>query len=191
MDKFENDTSLMNGKGESNIDWITVNGAHIPIKNDESKKEAVDNFINDKDKQDTIQSLVNNLKKVKNIKYKELRDYIKNLNPIKLTINDDEIIAQFDKYTAKKNIYGKGLSDDAGYNYKLSNISKIPQIVKTSKYKYSQVEKGKKTSQHIGVKKWHYFINTIETDNGNFNVVVNIRDKGNEQFIYEIAIKKA
>ena len=38
MDK---DKSLLNGKGEDDISWITVNGAHIPIRDGEDKAAAI------------------------------------------------------------------------------------------------------------------------------------------------------
>lgn len=36
MSKLTKDNDLMSGKGENDVDWITVNGSHIPIK--EGKK---------------------------------------------------------------------------------------------------------------------------------------------------------
>ncbi len=41
MDNIKADKNLMNGKGEEDVQWITANGAHIPIKEGESKQEAV------------------------------------------------------------------------------------------------------------------------------------------------------
>lgn len=44
MADFKKDNDLTSGKGESEVDWITVNGAHIPIKNGENIDKAIDNF---------------------------------------------------------------------------------------------------------------------------------------------------
>lgn len=50
MSKFERDDNIMNGKGESDIDWITVKGNHIPIKDGESPGEAIKKHFAKKDK---------------------------------------------------------------------------------------------------------------------------------------------
>ena len=50
MDKFIKDTNIMNGKGESEeMEWITVNGTHIPIKDGESPKEAIKKHFEEKE----------------------------------------------------------------------------------------------------------------------------------------------
>lgn len=46
---FKKDNNLLNGKGENDIEWITVNGAHIPIKDGETPKQAIENKFKDKD----------------------------------------------------------------------------------------------------------------------------------------------
>lgn len=39
MDKIVRNKSIMEGKGENNeVKWVTINGAHIPIKAGESKE---------------------------------------------------------------------------------------------------------------------------------------------------------
>ena len=44
---------------------------------------------------------------------------------------------------------------------------------------------------HAGVKEWHYFLNEITAADGKtFNVIINVRDKGSNQFIYEVALKR-
>lgn len=141
-------------------------------------------------KKENIKRLVQVLKQIKKIKVKELFDIIRNFDSVNLSTDDKELIAEFDKYTANKNIYGHGKSDKEGYIYKLNNIHSIPKIIKTSQYNYSKKEIGKNTPQHKDVKSWHYFTNEIKTDKGDFNVIVNIRDKGNKQFVYEVAIKR-
>ncbi len=203
MDKFKNNKDLISGKGEQDIEWITANGTHIPIKEGENKKEAVNQFVEDKEKQEAIQSLVNVLKNASYIKSnnnssniktklsnKQLVDKIMSFQPIELQIRDRTIIAQFDKYTANKNVYERNRSDYKGFAYKKDNIEQLPTIIKSSTYSYSTPEIGKKLPQHRGVKEWHYFINQIDTEKGKFDVVINVRDKGNEQFVYEVAFKK-
>jgi hypothetical protein len=42
VDEFKKDTNLLNGKGENDVEWITVNGSHIPIEDGESPQEAIE-----------------------------------------------------------------------------------------------------------------------------------------------------
>lgn len=127
MSDFKKENNLMSGKGEDDVQWITVKGNHIPIKNGESPQEAIKNHFANKNKvnqigrNQQIKDLISVLNKIKHIKIKELKEYIKNLSPIKLTINDNEIIAEFDEYTAKKNIFDQGKSDKTGFKYKLKS----------------------------------------------------------------------
>ena len=54
MDEMKKDTNLLNGKGEEdNVSWITLNGAHIPIRNGETREAAISRFFSEykKDKQ--------------------------------------------------------------------------------------------------------------------------------------------
>ncbi len=190
MSEIKKENNLMSGKGEQDIEWITANGSHIPIKDGESKQEAVDNFINDKQKQESVERLINSLKQVSKVKMRDLATYIKNLKPVKLIIKDNEIIAQFDKFSANKNVYTRGNSSPDGFNYKLNNVDKLPNIIETSQYTHTTKEKGKKSIHHKGVKEWHYFVNQIDSDTGKYDVVVNVRDKGENKYIYEIAITK-
>ena len=45
---------------------------------------------------------------------------------------------------------------------------------------------GKKTAAHKDVKFWHYFKGKVETVKGTYDITINIRDKGDKQFVYEI-----
>lgn len=144
----------------------------------------------DEDKKAAIQRLVETLKKVKKIKIKELAAMIKNFQPIELHTDSKDILAEFDNFTANKNIYDIGNSNKDGYKYKIANIANIPQMIKDSKYTHSSKETGKTSKQHKNVNEWHYFSNQIETEKGKYNVVVNVRDLGKRQFVYEIAIKR-
>ena len=49
---MKKDTNLLNGKGEDeDVYWITVNGAHIPVEEGESKKDAITKHFKDKAEQ--------------------------------------------------------------------------------------------------------------------------------------------
>lgn len=159
---------------------------------DEVPEDAIGfsyNKFNEEHKQE-ISKLINTLKGIKKIKTKELIEYIKSLEPISLRTNGKEIIAEFDKFTARENIFGDSVSDNEGYNYKLKNIKDLPSYIETSKYSNSSKASGKNVKSHIGVKEWHYFLNTIATDDGIFDITVNIRDKGDKQYIYLVSFKK-
>lgn len=45
MGDFEKNKNLMNGKGEDDVQWITVKGNHIPIKDGENPQEAIKNHF--------------------------------------------------------------------------------------------------------------------------------------------------
>ncbi len=197
MGDFEKNKNLMNGKGEDDVQWITVKGNHIPIKDGENPQESIKNHFANKnkvnetnnEKSEQIQKLVRTLKQIKKIKLKELVDYVKGLKPIKLQVKDDEILAEFDSFTAKKNIYSRSNSDYEGQKFKIENIKNLSNYIQTSSYLKSTLEKGKDSPQHKGVKMWHYFKNKIQTDKGVFDITINIRDKGMHQYIYEVAFK--
>lgn len=56
MSIFKKDYNLLNGKGEDGITWITVNGAHIPIKDGESVEDAIEKHFGKKDKEEFPQN---------------------------------------------------------------------------------------------------------------------------------------
>lgn len=140
-------------------------------------------------KQNAILRLVDTLKRVKKVKLKEMVEFIESLNPIELKINDKYILAAFDKYTAEKNLYTRGNSTHRGFTFKLNNIKELPKFIENSNYAYSKPEIGKESRQHKGVKEWHYFKNNIQLGEEKYDVIVNIRDKGEKQYIYEVTFK--
>lgn len=136
-----------------------------------------------------IEKLTQALKSIKKIKLKELAQLIQSFDPIDLKIYDKKIAPAFDKYSANKNLYTRGNSTYRGFAFKLENIQKLPEFIKDAKYIYSKEEEGKESKQHKGVKEWHYFKKEIQIENEKYEMVVNIRDKGNQQYIYEVIFK--
>ena len=114
---------------------------------------------------------------------------IKYFQPIELHTDNKSILAEFDKFTANKNLYAKGNSTQRGFLYKKEHIKDLPSYITNSKYDYSSEETGKKTAAHKDVKFWHYFKGKVETDKGTYDITINIRDKGDKQFVYEIAFR--
>lgn len=192
MEEFKKDNDIMSGKGEKDIDWITVKGSHIPLKDGQTPKEAIQQqFGNQTTKKDYGGHSQEITKQpISKEKLKQLVKDILNFEPITLKINGRIITAKFDKYSAQKNIYTRGTSTHEGYLFKLDNIHNLPTYIGTSHYAYSKQETGKDSRQHQGVKEWHYFINKIQTSQGVFDITVNVRDKGSNQFIYEVAFRK-
>lgn len=148
------------------------------------REEEINNY-----KKEQIINLIKTLNEVKKIKLKELVNIIKNFDPIELKINDKKILAAFDKYAAEKNLYTRGNSTHKGFSFKLKNINDLPKFIKDSQYYYSKPETGKNTRQHKGVKEWHYFKSNVQVGDEKYNVVINIRDKGNKQYVYEVTFK--
>ncbi len=192
MDKFRKNNNLLNGKGEDDIKWITVKGSHIPLKDGQTPRQAIQqHFGNQITKNGHINHIQETTKQpISKERLKQLVKDILNFESITLKINDRIITAKFDRYSAQKNIYTRGTSTHDGYLFKLNNIYNLPTYIGTSHYSYSKQETGKDSRQHQGVKEWHYFINKIQTSQGIFDITINVRDKGSNQFIYEVAFRK-
>ena len=195
---FEKDTDIMNGKGEwDEAEHPRDSDGKFTSKGGGQSTTSQVNSENEAEKKDAYQRLATTLKKVAESKLKmpkpKMADLVKkimNFEPIKLKIGDREIIAEFDRYGARENFYGDKISDRAGYNFKKNNVEKLPEYIRTSTYAYSSPEKGKNSDAHKGVIEWHYFINEIQTNEGIFDINVNVRDKGKNQFVYLITFNK-
>lgn len=140
-------------------------------------------------KKEKVQQLIQKLNEVKKFKLKELVQFIQDCEPIELKIYDKTILAEFDKYSADKNIYAKGRSTQKGFNFKISHIQELPEFMQGAEYTHSKHEIGKMTKQHKGVKEWHYFKKEIQIGDEKYDVVINVRDKGNRQFVYEVIFR--
>lgn len=183
---FEKDSNLLIGKGEwDETEHPRDEDGKFTLKNDNqmttSKEKTLSEDYNSGQMVKT---------KIPKEKFKTLVKNLMNFEPITLQMGDRTITAKFDNFGARKNIYGRGNSDFEGYKFKLNNIDRLPEYIQTSQYNYSLKESGKNTPQHKGVKEWHYFINKVSTDKGIFDITINIRDKGLNQFIYEVSFKK-
>lgn len=145
--------------------------------------EKVEKVLTDEEKR-------KNNKKERLERDKRLANIIKSFDPIPLKIGDKKILAEFDKFTAKKNIYNKEIIDRAGVKWKKEHIEQLPKILKNVKYIRADKEKGKDKAAHKGVKQWHYFRLKLRDKNKKFNLLLNVREKNNRYFIYEIKITK-
>lgn len=197
------DKNLLNGKGEDDISWITVNGAHIPIKDGEDKAAAIKkHFEYSAEKKDAVKHLTETLKKVAESKYKlskpKMADLVKkimNFEPVILKIDNKDTLVEFDAFGARKIIYGKSGSKKLKENarektVKLKSIDNLPEYIRTSTYQNSDVESGKNGKAHKGVIKWHYLINQVSINNKKYNIHIDVRDKGKQKFVYFVTFKK-
>ena len=129
--------------------------------------------------------------KVERSKLSTLVKQVIKFEPIKLKIGDREIIAKFDRVGAGKIVYGKGKYESfEEKQIKLLNIQNLPEYIKTATYRNSEKDVGKTGKAHENVLEWHYFINEVKTTQGIFNIQIDVRDKGENQFVYFVTFKK-
>ena len=190
MAKFEKDNNLMSGKGEwEESEHPRDNDGKFTSKGGGQSTTSQEKDKTQSTKKDAIKHL--NTKLDKN----ELVRKIRNFEPIKLMVEDREITAQFDRSGAKKIVYGKSESKERfetakDHNAKLKNIDKLPEFIKTSRYERSSLEDGKSSKTHIGVKEWHYFENKVDINNKKYDIFIDIRDKGQNQYVYFVRFKE-
>lgn len=101
--------------------------------------------------------------------------------------------AQMDSKGAQKGIYGDKKSTKSGFTAKM-NIGaegNYFELLEKSRYYSSSLEQGKTTSNgaHKEIKNWDYFVKTIKSDGKVYDVLINIRDTGNDQYVYDVTLK--
>ncbi|MBR1925286.1 MAG: hypothetical protein IJ837_00320 [Clostridia bacterium] len=69
-------------------------------------------------------------------------------------------------------------------------MDNLPNYIKTSTYKNSAKEDGKEKSSHKWVKEWHYFENNVEINKKNYNIFIDVKDTGRNQFVYFVRFHK-
>ena len=161
----------------------------LGISTKESKESS--NLSNEEKRlQEITGEKVEDVKQRRKERNKQLVHTIKNFDPIPLKIGDKKIQVEFDQFTAKKNIFARGKSDQEGYLWKREHIEQLPKMLKNIRYWKSDKEIGKNTLQHKGVKQWHYFKLKMRDRKNKYNMLVNVREKNNKYYVYEIAVKK-
>ena len=97
----------------------------------------------------------------------------------------------YDKSGVKKGIHGDNKSDKKGYKAKI-NIGadgNYIELAENSLYKGSSVEQGKDNKFHKNAQSWDYYVKTIKSDGNYFDVLINVKDTGNEHYVYDITLK--
>lgn len=139
-----------------------------------------------------------NLKSLSLKKRKELLiDAIRNEyvgRTAKFNKNGTVYYATLDTVSARKSLYGDKKSDKKGYKAKI-NIGadgNYFELVENALYDSSKDEVGKTTNTdiHDNVAQWDYYIKTIISDGRYFKVLINVADKGNNQYVYDVSLKE-
>ena len=65
------------------------------------------------------------------------------------------------------------------------------EFAENSLYTGSSIEQEKDGSFHKNAKTWDYYVKTVKCDGVYFDVLINVMDTGNKQFVYDITMKEA
>lgn len=101
--------------------------------------------------------------------------------------------AVLDEAGIRKGIYGDKNSQNAGYKTKI-NIGADKnyfELLENSKYYRSSLEQGKTTASgvHDNTLSWDYYLKTIKADGKFYDVLINVRNAGKDQFVYDVSLK--
>lgn len=112
----------------------------------------------------------------------------------KFNKNGTVYYATLDTVSARKSLYGDKKSDKRGYKAKI-NIGadgNYFELVENALYDSSKDEVGKTTNTdiHDNVAQWDYYIKTVISDGRYYKVLINVADKGNNQYVYDVSLKE-
>ena len=112
----------------------------------------------------------------------------------KFNKNGTVYYATLDTVSARKSLYGDKKSDKKGYKAKI-NIGadgNYFELVENALYDSSKDEVGKTTNTdiHDNVAQWDYYIKTVISDGRYYKVLINVADKGNNQYVYDVSLKE-
>lgn len=100
--------------------------------------------------------------------------------------------ALYDQMSLKKGVYGDKKSDEAGKKAKI-NIGadgNYIELAENALYSNSSIEQGKNSKFHKNAKVWDYYVKTIKSDGIYYDVLINVKDTGNEQYVYDITLRR-
>ena len=106
--------------------------------------------------------------------------------------NGHAYYARFDDGDIRKNIYGDKKSDSKGYRAKINEGAdgSIFQLVENAQYNGSKDEVVKNISAHTGVKRWDYFIKTVQINGVVYDLVANVRKKVGAEYVYSLQLRE-
>lgn len=95
----------------------------------------------------------------------------------------------------RKGIYGDKKSTQSGYHAKLNVAAdgNYFELLENSLYEgSSQNKNNKEASNNIHKKNtsWDYFVKQVKIDDNLYNVLINVADNGNKQFVYDVTLKR-
>ena len=190
LDKIEQKSNLTNE--EKRLQELTGEKVKKELTDEEKKNRKQKRHEKNKRKK---RQWTEEERQVWNAENKELKKILQNHPPITIQIDGRKVQAHFDKFTAKKNIYKACKSDEQGFEWKRKHMQYIGKLIEKSKYWTTDEERGNKLDKngnvkeaHRGVKWWHYLRLKLRDRKAKFDMLVNIREKNNNFYIYEIAI---
>lgn len=104
--------------------------------------------------------------------------------------NGHDYYAKFDESSIDKNIAGDKDSSPKGWRAKI-NVGadgNIFELVENSLYDHSKPETGKGGAPHKKINYWDYFVKTVQIDNMVYDVLINIRRKNSQDYVYSIRL---
>lgn len=112
----------------------------------------------------------------------------------KFNKNGEIYYAQYNEQGVRKGVYGDKKSDMNGRKAK-TNIGadgNYIELAENALYTGTLTEKGKTTNNgfHTDAKTWDYYEKTIKSDGKYYDVLINVKDTGNEQYVYDITLKE-
>lgn len=111
----------------------------------------------------------------------------------KFVKNGHVYYALYDESGIRKGIYGDKKSSRKGLRAKISigAEEEYIELAENSIYTGSKTELGKTNRFHRNAKTWDYYIKTIEFEGDYFDVLINVKDTGNEHYVYDVTLKEA
>lgn len=108
----------------------------------------------------------------------------------KFMIGNEAYYARFEDVDLKKNIYGDRKSSQRGYNAKINTGASgdIFNLVENARYYGSKSETGKEAAAHQDVQNWDYFVKQVQIDGRVYDLLANVRRKGNGEYVYSIQL---
>lgn len=113
----------------------------------------------------------------------------------KFTKNGVTYYALYNEQGVRKGVYGDKKSDTNGRKAK-TNIGadgNYIELAENALYAGTSNEQGKVTNSgfHTDAKTWDYYEKTIKSDGKYYDVLINVKDTGSEQYVYDITLKEA
>lgn len=105
--------------------------------------------------------------------------------------NGNVYYARFAGEDVKKNIWGDKQSDKEGWKAKINVGAEgnIFELVENATYTGSKEEVGKRAKAHAGVLKWDYYVKRVQINGRVYDLLANVREKQDGEYIYNIGLK--